>query len=90
MIQGPPRDITIVIRWTATQDDTTLNGALYVKHGVHIITMRWFKVISIDANEDSPAVEESPARRHRPGHHRSQRRPHHHLNDRLTVTPRAT
>jgi len=57
-VKGLPQDTTIVIRWTATQDDTTLDDAPYVNHGVHIITMRWFKVVSIDANEDSQAVEE--------------------------------
>jgi len=57
-VKGLPQDTTIVIRWTATQDDTTLNDAPYVNHGVHIIHMRWFKVVSIDANEDSQAVEE--------------------------------
>jgi len=57
-VKGLPHDTTIIIRWTATQDETTLDGSPYVNHGVHVITMRWFRVVSIDANEDSQAVEE--------------------------------
>jgi ketosteroid isomerase-like protein len=31
----------------------------YENHGVHIIQMRWGKVVDIDANEDSQLVAEA-------------------------------
>lgn len=33
------------------------DGTPYSNHGVHIIHMKWGKVIAIDANEDSQMVE---------------------------------
>lgn len=53
-VKGWPWDTTIILRWTATAQP--LDGGVYVNHGVHIVGMRWFKVTSIDANEDSQAV----------------------------------
>ena len=53
-VKGGPWDTTIILRWTATAQP--LDGGDYVNHGVHIVRMRWFKVTSIDANEDSQAV----------------------------------
>ena len=35
------------------------DGAPYENHGVHIVRMRWGKVVDIDANEDSQLVAES-------------------------------
>jgi ketosteroid isomerase-like protein len=35
------------------------DGAPYQNHGVHIVRMRWGKVVDIDANEDSHLVAES-------------------------------
>lgn len=55
-VKGGPWKTTIVIRWTATGEP--LDGLPYANHGVHIIQMRWGKVSSIDANEDSQAVVE--------------------------------
>lgn len=51
---GWPWRTTVVIRWTATGEP--LDGGPYANHGVHIVEMRWGKVVSIDANEDSQAV----------------------------------
>lgn len=56
-VKGWPHDTTVVVRWDATQQEQTLNGSLYVNHGVHILKLRWLKLVSIDANEDSQAVE---------------------------------
>ena len=56
-VKGFPNDTTIIIRWNAR--DTRIDGSPYNNHGVHIIRMRWFKVVDIDANEDSQAVVEN-------------------------------
>jgi hypothetical protein len=48
---------TFIIRWLGTQ--TLPDGAPYENHGVHIVRMRWGKVVDIDANEDSQLVAES-------------------------------
>lgn len=56
-VKGWPHDITIIIRWTAAQ--TLLDGSPYENHGVHIVRMRWGKIVDIDANEDSQVVAES-------------------------------
>jgi ketosteroid isomerase-like protein len=46
-----------IIRWVGTQ--TLPDGAPYENHGVHVVRMRWGKVIEIDANEDSQLVAET-------------------------------
>jgi len=56
-VKGWPHDTTVIIRWTATQ--TLPDGAPYENHGVHVLTMRWGKVLDIDANEDSQIVAEA-------------------------------
>jgi ketosteroid isomerase-like protein len=56
-VKGWPHDTTIIIRWTATQ--TLVDGSPYQNHGVHVVRMRWGKVVDIDANEDSQVVAES-------------------------------
>lgn len=56
-VKGLPHDTTIIMRWTATQ--TLPDGSPYENHGVHIIGMRWGKVVAIDANEDSQLVADS-------------------------------
>lgn len=53
-VKGTPRNTTIVIRWSAVQDMP--DGSLYNNHGVHIVKMKWGKIVSIDANEDSQLV----------------------------------
>ena len=57
-VKGLPHNTTIIVRWTAT-DDPLPDGSEYHNHGVHVIKMRWGKIIAIDANEDSQAVAES-------------------------------
>jgi ketosteroid isomerase-like protein len=42
------------MRWEATA--TNQDGSPYHNRGVHIIKMRWGKVVNIDAHEDSQAV----------------------------------
>jgi ketosteroid isomerase-like protein len=53
-VKGTPGHTTVVIRWSATQDMP--DGSPYDNHGVHIVQMRWGKIVSIDANEDSQLV----------------------------------
>ena len=59
-VKGLPHDTVIIIRWSAT--DTPPDGFPYRNHGVHIVRMKWGKVVAIDANEDSQAVAENLAR----------------------------
>ncbi len=56
-VKGLPHDTTIIVRWTNT--DTLLDGSPYNNHGVHVVKMRWGKIVEIDANEDSQAVAEA-------------------------------
>ncbi len=56
-VKGLPHDTTVIVRWDAS--DELPDGSRYCNHGVHIIKMRWGKVMAIDANEDSQAVAES-------------------------------
>ncbi len=53
-VKGRPWSTWIFIRWDATA--TLLDGGPYRNRGVHVIHMRWGKVVSIDAHEDSQAV----------------------------------
>ena len=59
-VKGWPADTTIIIRWTATDD--LPDGTPYRNRGVHIVRMRWGKVVDIDAHEDSQAVAANMAR----------------------------
>lgn len=56
-VKGLPHNTTVIVRWSAT--DTLPDGSPYRNRGVHIIKMRWGKVVDIDAHEDSQAVAES-------------------------------
>lgn len=56
-VKGLPHNTTILVRWRATDD--LPDGSAYRNHGVHIIRMRWGKIVDIDANEDSQAVADS-------------------------------
>ncbi|MCK9875187.1 hypothetical protein MXD59_05220 [Frankia sp. Ag45/Mut15] len=38
---------------------TLPDGSSYENHGVHVVGMRWGKIVEIDANEDSQVVAES-------------------------------
>ena len=56
-VKGLPHNTTIIVRWSAT--DTLPDGSPYDNHGVHVVQMRWGKIVAIDANEDSQAVAEA-------------------------------
>jgi ketosteroid isomerase-like protein len=53
-VKGWPHDTDVIVRWSGT--DTLPDGSPYHNRGVHIIRMRWGKIVEIDANEDSEAV----------------------------------
>lgn len=55
-VKGLPHDTTIIVRWSAT--DQIPDGLPYRNRGVHIVKMRWGKIVDIDAHEDSQAVAE--------------------------------
>ena len=55
-VKGLPHDTTVIVRWTATQ--TLPDGTPYENHGVHVVRMRWGRIVDIDANEDSQLVAE--------------------------------
>ena len=59
-VKGLPHDTIIIIRWSAT--DAPPDGFAYRNHGVHIVRMKWGKVVAINADEDSQAVAENLAR----------------------------
>ena len=56
-VKGWPHNTVIIIRWSATQD--LPDHSPYLNRGVHIVRMRWGKIVDIDANEDSQAVADS-------------------------------
>ena len=58
-VKGLPPKTTIIVRWTGTQ--TLPDGSPYANNGVHVIRMRWGKIVEIDANEDSQLVAETMA-----------------------------
>jgi ketosteroid isomerase-like protein len=56
-VKGGPWDTRVIIRWT--NHETLPDGSPYDNHGVHVIRMRWGRILEIDANEDSQAVADS-------------------------------
>ena len=56
-VKGLPHDTTIIMRWSA--EDTRIDGSPYRNYGVHILKMRWFRIVDIDAYEDTQAVAEN-------------------------------
>lgn len=56
-VKGLPHDTTIIVRWSAT--DVLPDGSPYRNRGVHVVRMKWGKVVDIDAHEDSQAVAEN-------------------------------
>lgn len=56
-VKGWPHHTTIFVRWDASA--TLANGEPYQNRGVHIITMKWGKVHSLDEHVDSQAVAEA-------------------------------
>ncbi|RFA11713.1 hypothetical protein B7R22_18190 [Subtercola boreus] len=53
-VKGFPWNTVVIIRWTGTAEFP--DGSPYNNHGVHLVHLRWGKVTSIDANEDSQVV----------------------------------
>ena len=53
-VKGLPHNTTVIVRWTSS--DSLADGSPYENHGVHILKVRWGKIVEIDANEDSAAV----------------------------------
>jgi ketosteroid isomerase-like protein len=51
---GWPWDTTVVVEWT--DRDTPADGKDYVNSGVHVIQMRWGKVVSIHAYLDTQVL----------------------------------
>ncbi len=60
-VKGLPHDTTIIIRWSAA-DVIPDDGPAYRNRGVHVVKMRWGKIVEIDAHEDSQAVSENLVR----------------------------
>jgi ketosteroid isomerase-like protein len=60
-VKGLPHDTTVIIRWSAT-DVIADHGPAYRNRGIHVVKMRWGKIIEIDAHEDSQAVSENMLR----------------------------
>ena len=56
-VKGWPWDSTIIVRWSATQDMP--DHSPYLNRGVHIVRMKWGRIVDIDANEDSQVVAEA-------------------------------
>jgi ketosteroid isomerase-like protein len=47
-VKGWPNNSTIMVRWTSTE--VLPDGSSYANHAVHIVKMRWGKIVEIDAN----------------------------------------
>jgi ketosteroid isomerase-like protein len=56
-VKGLPHDTTIILRWSAR--DTLIDGSPYRNYGVNVLRMRWFKIVDINAFEDSQTVAEN-------------------------------
>ncbi|MCU1474660.1 nuclear transport factor 2 family protein [Amnibacterium sp.] len=56
-VTGGPWNTHVIIRWD--NHETLPDGSGYTNHGVHVVQMRWGRIVDIDANEDSQAVAES-------------------------------
>ena len=53
-VKGLPHDTTIIVRWSATQH--LADNSPYLNRGIHVVRMRWGRVVDIDANENSQLV----------------------------------
>lgn len=54
-VVGGLRDATVIVRWTA--EATLLDGLPYHNREVHVIQLHNRKIVSIDVEEDSQAVD---------------------------------
>ncbi|GAA1998413.1 nuclear transport factor 2 family protein [Microbacterium ulmi] len=53
-VKGPPWNTTVVVQWDGAA--TRIDGGAYIQHAVHLITLRWGKIVALDVFEDSQAV----------------------------------
>lgn len=51
LVKGPPWNMIIGVLWT--DRGTTADGTDYLNHGVHELTIRWGKLVSLRAHLDS-------------------------------------
>jgi hypothetical protein len=56
-VKGGPWNTYVIIRWDNLEQ--LPDRSPYSNHGVHVVRMKWFRIVDIDANEDSQAVAES-------------------------------
>lgn len=56
-VSGSPRDTTALIEWHDSA--TTATGAPYDNDGVHVVRLRWGKLVSLHAYLDTAIVEEA-------------------------------
>lgn len=56
-ISGGPWDTTATVEWS---DSAVLaNGAPYINHGVHVVRMKWGRVVSLHAYLDTALFDEA-------------------------------
>jgi ketosteroid isomerase-like protein len=56
-VKGWPWHTTVFVQWDGRA--TLLNGGPYTQHAIHVITLRWGKIHSLDVFEDSQAVAQA-------------------------------
>ena len=56
-VKGGPWNTYVIVRWD--NHERLPDGSSYANHGVHVVRMKWFRIVDIDANEDSQAVADS-------------------------------
>jgi len=56
-VEGGPWNTYVIVRWD--NHEQLPDGSPYSNHGVHVVHMRWLRIVDIDANEDSQAVADS-------------------------------
>jgi len=53
-VKGPPWRTMVFVQWDGTA--TLLDGGPYFQHAIHVITLRWGKIVALDVFEDSQEV----------------------------------
>jgi len=53
-VNGWPGNTTVFVQWVGTS--TLLNGDAYMNRGLHVFTLRWGKVYSLEEYQDSQAA----------------------------------
>jgi hypothetical protein len=72
LVKGWPWYTVAAVEWRA---DVMPAGPCYVNEGVHVVHLRWGRVVSVHAYENSQAVAEASVARWRAGSRRPERRP---------------